>query len=877
MFQKLGNIVSRAWPAVLAAWILLLAILRAVAPSWEEVVRDGEFRFLPDNVPSRQAEELFKSAFSNDLLGSSVVIVVQRESRDDGLLDADYEFIENVLRPRLEKITGYKSPSNEALADETSVDGQAADAKVKDAAAAVPEKNGGALLPAAGDDEQSAEPSIVSNIRTFSDNAFGQLLKSDDNHATLVIVEFTTEFMELRNRQVIERIEKELADLRAERDMAESVPKPALPSDDDEPARVSTLPPGLDLAVSGLATVGRDMRVASRESGKATEKMTVVLVIILLLAIYRAPILALIPLVTVFVAVQIAIATLAILADHNIIGLFNGIEVYVTVVLYGAGVDFCMFLMARYKEELDNGKPFDEAIASSVGNVGEAITASAGTVMFGIGMMVFAQFGKFQQAGIAMSMSLVFTLLAALTFAPALMALTGRWAFWPRLQTERISAGQGWISPTSLMARIMEKEWFAGLWHKVGELLLARPGTIWVASLLVMAPFAVISLLYMDHLSYGLLSELPKSKPSVIGAKAIQEHFPAGITGPVTVLIENRGIDFHEAKNWQHINELSSALFEDRERLAIADIRSVGEPLGLSDRVQGEYAGILGGTRKRTAIERGMSHYVGDIEGNTGHVTRMDVIFNDDPLSRDSIERFDTLKIAVQEKLPPEIKQGTLLHYLGSTASIRDLKTITNGDQVLIDILVPTVVFLILVVLLRRIATPAYLIFTVFFSFLVTLGIAFALFYLLDREGFGGLDWKVRMFLFTILIAVGQDYNIFLITRIEEEQKVHGPIKGIIEALLKTGSIISSCGIIMAGTFSALLWGSLMGMKQLGFALAFGVLLDTFVVRPILVPCYLILLHRGKFGSLGRFLGAHKASEPAHALSVEGSRDRADA
>lgn len=532
-----------------------------------------------------------------------------------------------------------------------------------------------------------------------------------------------------------------------------------------------------------------------------------------------------------------------------------------------------MFLMARYKEELDSGKPFDEAIASSVGNVGEAITASAGTVMFGIGMMVFAQFGKFQQAGIAMSMSLLFTLAAALTFAPALMALTGRWAFWPRLQTERVTGGQGWISPTSIVARVMEKEWFAGLWHKVGEMILARPGTIFAASMLLMVPFAVISLIYMDHLSYGLLSELPTTKPSVIGAKAIQKHFPAGITGPVTILFENREKDFSEVENWQLVSQVSQALYADRNLLNIADIRSVSEPLGLSDRVQAEYGNAF---KKRAAVKKGMSHYVSDREEDSGHVARMDVIFNDDPLSRDSIERFDTLKVAIKEKLPEDLKQGTSLHFLGSTASIRDLKTITNNDQTLIDILVPGVVFLILVVLLRRIATPAYLIFTVFFSFLVTLGIAFALFYLLDRQGFGGLDWKVRMFLFTILIAVGQDYNIFLITRIEEEQKVHGPVKGIIIALMKTGSIISSCGIIMAGTFSALLWGSLMGMKQLGFALAFGGLLDTFVVRPILVPCYLILLHRGRFGGFGKFLGAHKPATAEKALTADGARDRAE-
>jgi RND superfamily putative drug exporter len=159
-----------------------------------------------------------------------------------------------------------------------------------------------------------------------------------------------------------------------------------------------------------------------------------------------------------------------------------------------------------------------------------------------------------------------------------------------------------------------------------------------------------------------------------------------------------------------------------------------------------------------------------------------------------------------------------------------------------------TVVFLILWLLLRGLQVSLYLIVSVLFSYYVTLGVAFAVFWLLAPGEFAGLDWKVSMFLFTILIAVGEDYNIFLLTRVHEEQEKYGPVRGVAEALVRTGPIISSCGLIMAGTFAALMMGSLKEMKQLGFALSFGVLLDTFVVRPILVPAFLILMERWRSG-----------------------------
>jgi RND superfamily putative drug exporter len=203
------------------------------------------------------------------------------------------------------------------------------------------------------------------------------------------------------------------------------------------------------------------------------------------------------------------------------------------------------------------------------------------------------------------------------------------------------------------------------------------------------------------------------------------------------------------------------------------------------------------------------------------------------------------------------------------------LLTHTSARKLMTAISTKSSLAAVLQELISRFAVTVYLIVSVVFSYLVTLGVTFAAFWAMDPAGFTGLDWKVPMFLFTILIAVGEDYNIFLMTRIDEEQQNHGPTDGVITALQMTGSIISSCGIIMAGTFCSLLAGSLVGLHQLGFALAFGVLLDTFVVRPILVPAFLVLLHEGRLTSVTRLLARAEVALPAtaeaaHSLEVRG-------
>jgi len=609
MFRVLGNTVVRYWQIILTCWVLAVAGISYVAPEWSTVVQNGEFAFLPGDSPSLLGEKLFKRAFPDDLLASSIVVVVRREHGDQGLSPADLTFIEEKLKPQLEEIA----------------------------------KNEGGYSTEDNGEEGNAKTSNISRIRTYTDKSIGDLLQSEDNKASLVIVELSTEFLDQSNGKTVESIEN-------------------LIHHNDEFKK--TIEPGLDITLSGIATVGRDMIRAANQSAEATELWTVLLVILLLIIIYRAPILALIPLFTVFVSVKIALSVLAIFASWGWVGLFSGIEIYVTVILYGAGVDYCLFLIARHGEELDKECTFNEAISNSIATVGAALAASAGTTMCGIGMMFFAEFGKFQQAGIAMAMSLFFVLLASLTLTPALLCLAGRFAYWPQTFNERVAVSAGWLTPSSVMARLMRRNWTGSIWESISEALLKCPGKIWLTTTAVLFPFALISLACYGNLSYGLLSELPSEDPSVVGTKAVQGHYPAGATGPLTLLFQNPNVNFSDAQGREAIETLTADLLKHKEELGIADIRNMTKPFGIGAADEMDKAKDLRGLAKLRAISRIKlikNYYVTSEPDLENHVTRMDLILEKDPFSRDSMMQLERVKTAVSKSLPEPLRDHTEL------------------------------------------------------------------------------------------------------------------------------------------------------------------------------------------------------------------------
>ena len=780
MFHFLGTLIARTWPFWLVGWGALYALLHFTAPPWAEVAQDREFGFLPEDAPSRQGLALFKQAFPDDKQASNVVIVVSRAK--EVLRDEDRTFVKEVVKPALLKLVeaegGFANEDQQPLI------------KTRPKPGVTP---------------------IIAGLRTPDDPGSGILYLSADRQAMLVVLELTSELLEYRNWPIVEKVEALMAQWRSQ----------------------GQVPAGLTLNLNGSAAVGRDMTLGQLQRSQATEFWTIIIVILILALIYRAPFLAMIPLLSVFMATQISLKLLSHLAQAGVVTLFEGVEIFVTIILYGTGVDYCLFLIARYQEEREQGAEWGEALARTIGHIGPALAASAATVLFGIGMMAFAKFGKFHHAGIAVSFSLAVGLCVVLTFTTSLLRLAGRWAFWPKALSGPVAGASQ--SPQDIGPRT---------WNWLGNVLLRWPALIWLVTVLLMTPLAVGGILYLDHVDYDFVRRLPPNAPSAAGAKALQEHFPAGMEGTITVVIYHPELDFLTPDSK---GQIQLSIFVDRLRqqqwpMQLADIRSWPTPLGTGLAARQAAGAPLDEVVR--GMEQALKYYTSSTGELKGHVTRMELTMLQKPMSRQGIASLDHIEEVFRSELYSDLRDAKV-YFLGLTADMRDLRHVTSSDQLRIQVLVVACVLTILILLLRRAVVALYLIASVLFSYFATLGAALLFFWWLDPDSFVGLDWKVPIFLFTILVAIGEDYNIFLMSRVSEEQGPRGPVEGIRIALVRTGRIITSCGIIMAGTFASLLSGTMLDLQHLGFALAFGVLVDTFIVRPILVPTFLIVLERG--------------------------------
>ncbi len=808
MFDWLARQVTRRGWMVILAWVAIAVALRLYAPEWKSVSQDDNVRFFPPGYPSVVGQDLLEAGFPGNVASSTYVIIGERPDRQ--LTADDLLYLDDIstLMTRL---------------------------KVE-------------------------EPDL--NIKSVTDRRtpiIGSRMlgrSQEGGEAALVTVALTTTFAAKRTRITVDRFEELMA----------SLPDP---------------PRGLNLQITGSASVGHDMNSASNESIARTTDATILLVVLILLIVYRSPVLALIPLSTIGLSVFIGLKAIACMSlvpwiNFQVINITN---VFVVVVLFGAGTDYCLFLIARYREELARGRSATNALTEAIRQVGGALTASAGTVVIGLGMLYFSSFAKIQYTGPAIALALAIALAAAITLAPVLLRLLGKAVFWPFKPPHHERGHEE--EEESLAAAPASR-----LWSSIADSVVRYPGTILLLCLAVLLPLALVG--SRTKSNYSQLADLHQDQPSVTGARVIKKYFAVGELGPSVVLIHHPEIDFRSDAGLRTVEDLARkiALVDN-----VAEVRAVSRPLGKPLPLTSErkpparnesFLDRMNRLRLQTqetvattALRAGAdSRYVSTnpaSPSDRNHITRIEVVYRTDPFSPASMATMREVARVVEDEAKPDrlLAGATEIGLGGATAEVNDLQTVTTLDQRRMYYLVTLGVYVVLVLLLKRPGISLYLIATVVLGYLASLGITDLVFQMMHTgpEPWGGLDWKVGFFLFVILVAVGEDYNILLMARVIEEERKHGPIEGTRLAVAHTGGIISSCGLIMAGTFLSMLSGSLASLRQLGFALGIGVMLDTFIVRPVLVPAFIVLWHRLFPGRKIESVVAHRD----HPISTNGS------
>jgi putative drug exporter of the RND superfamily len=532
---------------------------------------------------------------------------------------------------------------------------------------------------------------------------------------------------------------------------------------------------GLEVYVTGDLGLWADFEEVFSEVDTRLLLATVVLVLVLLGAIYRAPLIAIIPIVVVGLAYQVATGFIYLYADagNNVNSNSTGILI---VLMFGVGTDYCLLLVSRYREELHRVQDKHAAMAGALRRAGPALLASGCTVIAAMLVLLLADTGSVKSLGPVSAIGVAAVLLAGLTLLPALLTAAGRRGFWPR------SSAVACQPDVDLAQR-------PGLWRRFGDRVLRRPGLALAATAALFAVFALGLFAYKED--YSIAGFFKKSVESVDGFEVLGESFPQGALAPTSVLVERDGGRATDA-------DLAAV----RDRLeGIDGVGAVSEPQRSED----------------------------------GAIGKIDVTFNDDPYSEAALARVEILRDRLRD-LPGGVTAlvgaGSAVQEDFNDAAARDLRVIVPVALLVITI--------ILGILLQAIVAPLVLIATVMASFFGTLGLS--IFFFIEVQGTAGVDASLPIFAFIFLVALGVDYTIFLMSRVREEAQTHGTREGVLRALSATGPVITSAGVILAGTFAVLMTLPVTFAFNIGFMVAVGILLDTFVVRTIMVPAAVELL-----------------------------------
>ena len=573
------------------------------------------------------------------------------------------------------------------------------------------------------------------------------------------------------------------------------------------------LPSALDGWVTGPAGFTADLVKGFLGIDGLLLIVALLAVFVILVIVYRSPLLPILVLMTSLFALCVALLTVWWLAYAGIVVLNGQVQGILFILVIGAATDYALLYVARFREAIGTGARRWEATTQAWRGSFEPIIASGGTVIAGLLCLLLSDLATNRALGPIASIGIAFSVLSALTFLPALLALFGKAAFWPFIPKHGVvSIPDDLMQPQRRASESRgsgtEPQRTTTFWPRQARFVARHARQVWIACTIVLLVAAA-----------GLLQLKADGVPSsdlVLGASqardgqdVLGDHFPAGSGSPAYVIVpEEDVVD-------------AVGVLADSDGIESVATAAEDSPTG--------QAGVT--------IEGGAAVYV--VAGPPGAEAPAPTVSEGDVLliatltdAADSVAAEDTVR-ELRASLDDAVGMGTAL-VGGVTAIDIDSKDTSIRDRTIIIPVILLVILLILMLLLRAIVAPVVLILSVVLSFGAALGVSALVFN--HVLGFPGADPSVPLYGFVFLVALGVDYNIFLMSRVREESLVHGTRPGILRGLIVTGGVITSAGLVLAATFAALGVIPILFLAQLAFIVAFGVLLDTFIVRSLLVP-----------------------------------------
>lgn len=592
-----------------------------------------------------------------------------------------------------------------------------------------------------------------------------------------------------------------------------------------------SLPSGLQAHLAGPIATDADQSNTGKSQNTDIALGSALFIIVLLLLIFKAPLAPIVTLIPPLLVVTISGPIIAEAAHHGL-KVSSLAQLLLTVLVLGAGTDYGLFLIFRVREELRNGLPHREAIIKALSRVGESITFSAATVIAALLSLLFATFQIYSTLGEPLAIGIAIMLLAGLTLLPALLAIFGRAVFWP----------------SNTKAKGMK----FGLWGRICARIIQKPALVLICGLIFFGALALAVPGYKSG-GFGGNTSPPAGSDSAKGNALLAKHFPSSNSNPTLILFS---MPYSVWQNPQilakaqslmadssQFNRVTGPLNPNGMSLSTSQIKQIYQSylkpqVSIISATPGSDSGSLSSSSYRQYLA--LSNYISKNGRTVQFSVNLTVGDSDStaamtatPAIRDRVSQIGSDIGATQAGV------------LGDEAAFYDINSISNHDLIHIIPIAIIVIGILLGILMRSLVAPVYLIISVIISYLAALGMAVLLF--IDLGNSNGLVFILPFLMFIFLLALGEDYNILVMTRIREEAHSLPLRKAVTQALNTTGTTITSAGLVLAGTFAVLgvvAGGGSQGqqVRDIGFGITAGILMDTFLVRTLLVPSVVVLL-----------------------------------